>query len=224
MMILIRKAKLQNYFSLVKWDVGEDVFACTVSLSLCFGWHCSGGNARSIFWGSLYQHDPGFALTCVCIIPLPWKKWPGICRQIWRLFPCASLISAACANTRALGYSSSPWDRKWQLFDKCNGASVIKRTKANFLSSKLIKAGAVLGMLLVSLVFLCRGVLLGHFAAPLPILSLFTKSCYVCIGRPPRSGCLCVYVEPFEERGDYIQAFLSPPSASVLYNCSGNTG
>lgn len=29
MMILIRKAKLQNYFSLVKRDVGEDVFACT---------------------------------------------------------------------------------------------------------------------------------------------------------------------------------------------------
>lgn len=59
-----------------------------------------------------------------------------------------------------------------------------------------MKAGAVLGMLLVSLVFLCRGVSLGHFAVPVPILSLFTKSCCVCIKRSP---CLCVYVKSFED-------------------------
>lgn len=58
---------------------------------------------------------------------------------------------------------------------------------------------------------MCRGVSLGHFAVPVPILSLFTKSCCMCIKRSPCSGCLCVYVESFEERGDYIQAFLSPP-------------
>lgn len=53
--------------------------------------------------------------------------------------------------------------------------------KVNFLSLKLIKAKAALPMFLVSLMLLCRGVSLGPFAVPVPILSLFTESCVVRI-------------------------------------------
>lgn len=83
--------------------------------------------------------------------------------------------------------SSYIWDRKWQLFDKCHRVGIIKRTKVNFLFLKLIKAKAVLRMFLVSLMLLlCRVVLLGRFAVPVPILSVFTKSCCVHI-----EGALC---------------------------------
>lgn len=56
----------------------------------------------------------------------------------------------------------------------------------NLLFLKLIKAKAALAVFLVSLVLLCRGVLLGRLAVPVPILSLFTKSCCVHI-----EGALC---------------------------------
>jgi len=82
--------------------------------------------------------------------------------------------------------SSYVWDRTWQLLDKCNSVGIIKSTKVHFLFLKLIKAEAVLRMFLAGLMLLCRGVLLGRFAVPVPILSLFTKSCCVCI-----EGALC---------------------------------
>lgn len=146
---------------------------------------------------------------CLCVIPWAWKERHVISRQISGLFQFASLIYNACTDTAILlvaAESSSIWDRKEQLFDKWNRVGFIKRTKVNFLFLKLIKAKAALLVFLVSSVLLCRGVLLGCFAVPVPILSLFTQSWGVSVLRESSVNSYCVqslYLEHSGEGRDY---------------------
>lgn len=128
-----------------------------------------GSKAQSIFWCRLNKHDLGFAPTCISLIPLPWKEWHAISSWISSLFEYASLIYNTCADTATLSViagSNSIWDRKWQLFDKCNRVGIIKRTKVNFLFLKLIKGEVASQMFLTSSVLLFRSIFACTFCCP----------------------------------------------------------